>query len=379
MANKNDTALDTLRHDNSDGGELSERQRLILRAVVDSHIKNGEPVGSKSLTNVGGREYSSATIRNEMAALEEQGYLESPHTSSGRVPTELGYRFYVDWLRDRYEMTTRELETLNAVAAAKMSELDGLLETATKLASAMTNYTALAVKPRRSAQTVRRYETVFLDEHEFLLVMILSDDNIRTVRIYSEQSLDTESVATVSRTLNTHATGVTADRITLSVIMRMREELGIYGELAGSVMKEVYEAMRDSGGGEVRVDGVNNLLQYPEYSDISAVKDILSMLDRREDIVKLVSDANDDNVNVYIGSENSVGAGDRSSIVFRTIKHNGQVVGAIGVIGPRRMDYSRVMTLIEGLAGSISDAVSRDIPGADDKALPPGNDGDGGG
>ena len=376
MAHSNDAALDTVR---PDGGELTERQRLILRAVVDSHIKNGEPVGSKSLTNIGGREYSSATIRNEMAALEERGYLESPHTSSGRVPTELGYRFYVDWLRDRYQMTTRELETLNAVAAAKMSELDGLLETATKLASAMTNYTALAVTPRRSAQTVRRYETVLLGEHELLLVMILSDDSIKTARVYSAQKLDADGAAAVAKTLNTYASGVAADKITLPVIMKMREELGIYGELANGVMKDVYDAMRGGSGGEVKVDGVNNLLQYPEYSDIGAVKDILSMLDRRDDIVKLVSDGDDNGVNVYIGSENNVDAGGNSSIVFRTIKHNGEVVGAIGVIGPRRMDYSRVMTLIEGLAGSISDAVSRDGQGAADKALPPGNEGDGGG
>lgn len=359
--------------------ELTERQRLILREIVDCHIKNGEPVGSKALTNIGGREYSSATIRNEMAELEEKGYLESPHTSSGRVPTELGYRFYVDWLRDRYEMTTRELETLNSVAAAKMSELDGLLDTATKLASAMTNYTALAVKPRHVSQTVRRYETVLLDEHNFLLVIMMSDDNIRTVRIYSEHAIDAEGAASVSRVLNKYAAGVTAEKITLPVIMKMEEELGIYGSIASCAMKEVYGAMRDRGGGEVRVDGVNNLLQYPEYSDIGSIKDILSLLDKRDDIVDLVSDAKDDDVNVYIGSENAVDIGGNSSMVFRTIKHNGKTVGAIGVIGPRRMDYSRVITLIEGLAGSISDAVSRDDDGRAERALPPWNENGGDG
>ncbi len=351
----------------SGDGELSERQRLILREIVDAHIKNGEPVGSKALTKIGGREYSSATIRNEMAELEERGYLESPHTSSGRVPTELGYRFYVDWLRRRYEMTSRELETLSSVAAAKMSELDRILETATKLASSMTNYTAVAVRPKRAAGTVSRYETVYLNENDLLLVIMLTEDNIRTVRIRSGKPLTPGCVAKLSAILNSYAAGVTADAITLPVIVRMEEEMGEYAPLIGPIIKNIYEAMNDRGGGDVRVDGVNNLLQYPEYSDIGAVKDLLSMIDRRDDIVRLVSDSPEDDTNVYIGSENAVDIGGNSSIVFHTIKHNGEVVGAIGIIGPRRMDYSRVMTLIEGLADSISDAFSRG-----DKELPPG-------
>ncbi len=355
---------------NNDGG-LTERQRLILREIVDAHIKNGEPVGSKALTNIGGREYSSATIRNEMAALEERGYLESPHTSSGRVPTELGYRFYVDWLRQRYDMTTRELESLNSVAAAKMSELDGILETAAKLASSMTNYTALAVMPKHTGGTVKRFETVLLDEHDLLLIIMVTDDDIKTVRVYSEEPLTKDDAAKLSSLLNRYAAGVTAESITLPVMMKMEEEMGRSGALITPIIKNVYEAMR-GGGGEVKVDGVDNLLQYPEYSDIGAVKNLLSMIDRRDDIVKLVSDSPTDDTNVYIGSENAVDVGGNSSIVFRTIKHNGEVVGAIGVIGPRRMDYSRVITLIEGLAGSISDAVSHgELPR---ELLPPGNE-----
>ncbi len=360
-----------------DDGGLTERQRLILREIIDAHVRNGEPVGSKSLTNIGGREYSSATIRNEMAELEERGYLESPHTSSGRVPTELGYRFYVDWLRRRYEMTTRELESLNSVAAVKMSELDGILETATKLASSMTNYTALAVMPKRRGGAVKRFETVLLNEHNLLLIIMLTEDDIKTVRVYSDERLTPECTAKLSELLNAHVAGVSAEAITLPVMMEMEAEMGRYGSLITPIVKNIYEAMNESAGGEVKVNGVNNLLQYPEYSDIGAVKDLLSMIDRREDIVRLVSDAPTDDTNVYIGSENAADAGGNSSIVFRTIKHNGQVVGAIGVIGPRRMDYSRVITLIEGLAGSISDAVSHgETP---HELLLPGNETDDGG
>lgn len=346
--------------------ELSERQKLILREIVDSHIKNGEPVGSKALTSLGDKHYSSATIRNEMAHLEEIGYLESPHTSAGRIPTELGYRFYVDMLRERYEMTSREVESLKLMTAAKISELDSILETATKLASSMTNYTALAVRPKRSTTTVQRFETVFLNERKLLLVLMFSDENIKTVHVDSRERLTREAVSRLADVMNRHVAGVSAESITLPVIVEMEMQMERYASLVNPIIKTVYEAMNDSGGGDVRVEGVNNLLSYPEYSSIDSVKDMLSMLDRRDDIVKLVSDADGDDVNVYIGSENAVDVKGNSSLVFRTIKRGGEVVGAIGIIGPRRMDYSRVIALIEKIAGNVSDAVDHT------PLLPPG-------
>ncbi len=338
-------------------GELTERQKLILREIVDSHIKNGEPVGSKALTSLGDKVYSSATIRNEMAHLEELGYIESPHTSAGRVPTERGYRFYVDLLRDRYEMTSRELETLNLMTAAKQSEIDSILERATKLASAMTNYTALSVRPRRSRGVAERYETVYLNEYALLLVIMFSEDNVKTVRVKSPVLLTRQSVAALAEVLNEHIANVPADGITLPAIMAMEAKLGGASPVVGAVMKALYEAMNE-GGGDVHVEGMNNLLSYPEYSSIDSVKELLSMLDKRDDIVKLVSGADGDDVNVYIGSENAVDSRGKSSLVFRTIKRGGEVVGAIGIIGPRRMDYSRVIALIERIAGDISDGAA---------------------
>lgn len=353
-------------------GELSERQKLILREIIDSHIKNGEPVGSKALTTLGDKVYSSATIRNEMAFLEEIGYLESPHTSAGRVPTELGYRFYVDMLRDRYEMTSRELETLQLMTAAKMSELDSILETATKLASSMTNYTALAIKPKRNRAAATRYETVYLNESSLLLVIMFTEDNIKTVKVKSSVPLTKDAVSRLSAVLNAYAAGISADSITLPVIVKMEEEMGIYSALIGPIMKTIYEEMNQGGGGDVHVEGMNNLLSYPEYSDIDSVKELLSIFDKRDDIVKLVSTADGDDVNVYIGSENAVDTHGNSSLIFRSIKRGGEVVGAIAIIGPRRMDYSRTIRLIEEIAGSVSDVVS------ERGMLPPGKNEEGG-
>ncbi|MCD7944875.1 MAG: heat-inducible transcriptional repressor HrcA [Clostridia bacterium] len=340
-------------------GELSERQKLILREIVDSHIKNGEPVGSRALTNIGGRSYSSATIRNEMAALEDGGYLESIHTSSGRVPTELGYRFYVDWLRERYEVTSRELEAINSVAESRRSELDKILESATKLASAMTNYTALSIRPGRTSATAEHYEAVYLNEKSLLVVVMFGGESMRTVRVYSQRPLTRECVSRLSEVLNRYAAGVSADEITLPTIMRMEAEMEEYGSLISPIIKKIYEAMTENVGGEVKIEGVNNLLSYPEYSDVNSVKDLLSIFERRDDIVRLAADAKSDDVNVFIGKENAVDAHGSSSIVMRTIKRDGEVVGAIAIIGPRRMDYSRVMELLDRLAGNVSSAVSQ--------------------
>ena len=168
----------------SDSSMLSERKKMILKAIIDAHIENGEPVGSKYLTQGGRFSYSSATIRNEMAELEEMGYLDKPHTSAGRIPSELGYRFYVDTLVSQYDSKTREAGELKKMLSVKMSEIDKILDNATKVASAMTNYTALSLRPRPSSIAIKKYEAVYLDSRSYLIVMIAQGtESVKTKRV----------------------------------------------------------------------------------------------------------------------------------------------------------------------------------------------------
>lgn len=349
-------------HDNKTD-KLTERKKTILRAIVDSHVKTGEPVGSKALTHYHGLNYySSATIRNDMYELEQVGYLEQPHTSAGRIPSERGYRFYVDWLLERYQMTAREISELNAILSAKMSELDKILEYATKIVSEMTKYTGLAVKPPRDLVTVLRYEAICLDEYNLLLIIMFTEDDIRTMRVRSMIPITHECTTKLVSVLNTFAAGVSVGKITLPLIVAMEEQMGPWGALIDPIMKSVYNAMNEKNGGGVKIEGVNNLLQYPEYSDISAVKDLLSIFDREDEIVKLISEAeDDDNVTVYIGSENAFDTRGQSSLVFRKIRRGEELVAAIGIIGPRRMNYARVVTLIDRLTGGIANNIAGDI------------------
>jgi heat-inducible transcriptional repressor len=351
-----------------DYAELSERKRSILKAIIEAHIKNGEPVGSKYLTQEANIQYSSATIRNEMAELEELGYLEQPHTSAGRIPSELGYRFYVDTLVHQYDMTTKEAEDLNKMLSVKMSEIDKILENARKAASAMTNYTAVSLRPRPSSITIRRYEAMYLDPHSFILVMVASgSDAVKTKNIKPHFEITKPLIDKLSLVLNEVLSGVSIDDINISLIMRMEQSLAECPEIVGIVVKSIYETMNELGS-EVRVEGLNRLLQYPEYKNLDRLQQMISTFEDKSDIIKAVStiDQSDDETKVFIGSENMVKIMDNSTLIYKNLKLGGKTIGAIAIIGPCRMDYSKVLATIDKLSAEINNLseIPTMLPGA---------------
>ncbi len=338
------------------GSELSERKKLILKAIVESHIKLGEPVGSKNLMQEAKIPFSSATIRNEMAELEELGYLEKPHTSAGRIPSELGYRFYVDTLVYQYDMSTKEAGELEKLLSVKKNEIDKILDKATKVASAITNYTALSLRPRPSAITIRRYETVYLDPHSFIIVMIAGmHDTVKTKNISLSFPVSSETISHLSRVLNDNLSGVSIEQINISIIMKMEGELSECPELISVVVKSIYETMNELGS-EIKFEGVNRLLQYPEYSNLDKLQKMISTIEEKSDIIKAIStiDQSDDDTKIFIGSENMVKIMDDSTLIYKNLKLNGKTIGAIGIIGPCRMDYSKVLATIDKLSYEIS-------------------------
>ncbi len=346
--------------------ELSERKKLILKAVIDAHIENGEPVGSKYVTTNKQIAYSSATIRNEMAELESLGYLEQPHTSAGRVPSELGYRFYVDTMLNEYAMTANEINEVNNLLKVKLTELDKILDKASKIASALTNYTGIAIKPKRKMTVIVKYEAVRIDERSFVLVMLTSAQTVKTKYVNLGFDIPQSTLDTLQSALNETLTYVTADVITLPTIMKLEELLGDYSLIVNPIIKLIYEALSEVDGGDLKVDGLDRLLQYPEYSDLGRFKELLGSFEKKDDILDVVSASENDGVNIYIGSENPIGALNNSTLIYKTIKSGDRVVGSIGVIGPCRMDYSRVVTMIQHIADNISDMIN------DNNALPKG-------
>ena len=333
---------------------LSERKKQILKAIVEAHIDGGEPVGSKYILQNTLLSCSSATVRNEMAELEQMGYLVQPHTSAGRVPSEVGYRYYVDSLVEQYAQTTHDVVKINQLLKAKMTEIDQILETASRLASSMTNYTGIAIKPKAHSVTVSRFELISIDAKTFAMVMITSTGAVKTKKIKVAYSISPEALAKLSELMNSLIAGLSADMITLPVIMEMENEMQDFAFLVNPTVKSVYEIMNELDGGELRYTGLNRLLEYPEYSDTQHLGELLGTLERKDEILDLVAEAGDDDINVLIGSESPVKVMNNSALVFKPIKKNGKTVGIIGVLGPRRMNYKQVLKTIDEIGGSIS-------------------------
>ncbi len=340
--------------------QLSERKRLILKAIIDAYITDGEPVGSKYLAENQQLSCSSATIRNEMAELEEMGFLEQPHTSAGRVPSELGYRFYVNSLLQQYRMTAGEIEAINASLQTKLAEMDQLLSEASRIAASVTNYTGIAVKSRPSFATVSRFEFVRVDDYQFVLVMLMSGGSAITRSISTPLPMSADEQAKLLSLFNEKLTGIGAEGFTFPLIGEIERGMGRLGMLVSAIVRKVYEAMVEADKPHTAVEGVNHLLQYPEYSDLGNLRSLLHVLENKEELQSLVplDEADEGGVNVFIGSENTVKVMENSTLVYHSIRRGGRVIGAIGVIGPRRMDYSKVITVIDQLAARIDDMLN---------------------
>lgn len=334
---------------------LTERKKQILKAIVDAHIEGGGPVGSKYILQNQQLNCSSATIRNEMAELEEMGYLEQPHASAGRVPSELGYRFYVDSLIEHYVMTTGEIAQINRLLRVKMGELDQILVAASNLASNLTNYTGIAIKPRVASVSISKFEAIYLEPCHYILVAVTSTGAVKSKHVHPDTPVTQEALSSLAAALNELLASRVANEITLPIIMEIENRMGADAFLVGGVIKVIYDLLSELDEGEMKVSGINRLLQYPEYSDVGQLQELLGTLEKKEDILNLVSQSNTEDINVVIGSESQVKVMNNSALVFKPIVKDGKTLGAIGVIGPLRMDYAKVLATLEGLSGNITD------------------------
>lgn len=337
---------------------LSDRKKQILKAIVEAHIQGGEPVGSKYILESKQLACSSATIRNEMAELEGMGFLEQPHTSAGRVPSKQGYRFYVDALLEEYAMTAKEIAQIDQLMKIKIAELDRILDNASKVATSLTNYTGFALKPRSRSVTVKRFETALIDSRSFILILVASDGSVKTRNIITDSEIDTKRLSNLSEALNELVADKDAQEITLPIMIGLENRMAGDSVLVNTVMKSVYEVLGELDGGELKVSGLDRLLQYPEFADSEGLGELLGAFERKDAILDLVSDTESDRVSVVIGSESSVKVINNSTVVFKPIKNNGKTVGAIGVIGPLRMDYAKVLATLDNLGGNITQLLS---------------------
>ena len=341
-------------------GILGERQQMILKAIVEAHIHSGEPIGSKVLVEQLPVSLSSATIRNEMADLEELGFLEKPHTSSGRVPSTKGYRYYVNTLMHPYALSPVERTQLDGVASKSLVGLDSLLHDASHTVSELTNYTALSIKPRNKRVLALSFKLLPMNDYGVLFVIQTSIGVVKTRFVEIGFKVSVEIADRLEQTLNRHLVGVAVEDVSAPLVAEMERELSVTAPLLIPLMRAFMEEIGTLNGGELRMEGVDRLLRYPEYANLEQLKGLLGLLEKKDYILNVVSGAQRDTVNVLIAPEGAEGHMQSSSIVFKTVMDKDRPVAAIGVLGPRRMDYSKVISAVDYVSGRVSEAIQID-------------------
>lgn len=332
---------------------ISDRKKKILSAIVESYIATAEPVGSKVIAVTGGMSLSSATIRNEMAELTSMGLLEQPHTSSGRVPSPAGYRFYVNELMERQRLSLEETEEINLSMHLKIQQLDKLMSDVGKLASAMTKYPALAFAVPVAA-TVKRYDLIYVDVNTFIVVVMLDNNTVKNKLIHLPFSVEQSMLQRISAVFNSDFTGRAQNEIDYSLIDSAERACGDTMGLVSVVAAFTIEVLKETTEGQAVVTGASHLLRQPEFRDPDKAHEIMDFLADSEHLLGFPAFKGTGDVEVMIGPENVAEELKDSSVIIARYDAGDNMRGIIGVVGPTRMDYSGVAAKLSYIAAGLS-------------------------
>lgn len=331
--------------------ELTERKKQILRAIVDSYIRTAEPVGSKTISQLPGMDFSPATIRNEMADLTSMGLLEQPHTSAGRVPSAAGYRLYVDELMQNYRLSMDETKTINQAMEVKMQEVDKMISQVGKLVSKMTDLPAYAVAARSSQRTVKRFDLILAEAGSFILVVMLSDNQVQNKLIRLPLDVSQEDLRLLSAVLNASFTELTADEITSELLAKVTRSAAGAASLVPVIVDYTVELLKKTHS-EVYMTGQAKLLGQPEYHDVEKAQEVLTSLD--EDVISnLPATLSSGTTQILVGPENVAKELKDSSVVITKFDIGDGMQGMIGVVGPTRMDYAKITARLSYFAENL--------------------------
>ncbi|HHV94164.1 MAG TPA: heat-inducible transcription repressor HrcA [Firmicutes bacterium] len=336
---------------------MDERKRKILKAVTRDYIDTAEPVGSRTIARRYGLGVSPATIRNEMADLEEDGYLEQPHTSAGRIPSEKGYRFYVDVLMTPRTLSRQELQKIYATLQAQQV-LEDIVQESVRLLALLSQYTSIVVAPNLSRGTVRCLQLIPLDEFNVLLVLVVDPGFSQSRIVETSRPLTAQELARINHFFERRLAGAVLADIGASLIEELRDEIDDEA-LLSEALNLLIKGLRNIKKEQVFIDGTTHLLSQPEFKNIEKAKGLLNILDDERAVWSVLNRAlGRSGILVTIGSENPHEGFQECSLVTATYEINGQVVGSIGVIGPTRMDYDKAVSIVEGIANSLSSLLS---------------------
>ena len=349
--------------------ELSTRKKRILRAVVDRYVETAEPVGSKAVAADCGLQVSSATIRNEMAELENMGLLEQPHTSAGRIPTPLGYRVYVNELMERQRLSVEDTELINRALRSRVQQLDKIISEAGRVTAQLTNYPAYALASATRSMTITRFDIIHVDMHTFIIVAILSNDTVKNKLVHLHFEVEKQVLDKLAVIFNARFTNIEEENITPSLISSTERAVGDTNGLVAVIAGFAIEILMDSKSHETFITGASHLLEHPEFKDVDKAQRVLKYLSNDSELLKLPTPDDPGNPKITIGPENLAEELKDSSVVVAKYNAGNNLQGIIGVVGPTRMDYTKVAARLSYIAQGLSWLLSGGftLPGIDDK------------
>ena len=334
--------------------ELTERKKKVLRSVVDLYIRTAEPVGSKAITALPDMNYSSATIRNEMADLTAMGYLEQPHTSAGRIPSAAGYRLYVDELMLDYRLSMDETKSINLCLEEKMQQVDKLVEKVAKLVSQATDLPAISAASRSGSARVSRFELIAAGAGSFILVLMLQDDQVVNKLIKLPLNIGETDLKLLSAVLNATMTDIPLEDFTAELMDKVMRSAGTAATLVPVILDFTQQTLKNHGSTNKAVTGQSRLLSLPEYRDVDKAQRVMSSIDEENlsNLPAVMQGAN--GTKVLVGPENVAADLKDTSVVMTKFDIGDGMQGMIGVVGPTRMDYAQVTARLSYFAESLS-------------------------
>ena len=349
--------------------ELDERKTKILDAIIRNYLETGEPVGSRTISKYTDLNLSSATIRNEMADLEELGYILQPHTSAGRIPSDKGYRFYVDHLMEEKD---REVNEMKNFVIEHTEKVDQVLQQVAKILANNTNYATMITGPQVGANKLKFLQLSRMEEGKLLAVIVVEGNLVKNTILNIESDISEEELLKLNVLINSALNGLTIDQINLGIITQLKEQAGDYSCVVGSVLEAVAEAIKHESAPVIYTSGANNIFRYPELSDEKNAQRLISTFEEKEELAKLLEDNLDKNsesgsqsnsgIQVYIGEENGMQDMKDCSVVTARYDLGDGVQGTLGVVGPKRMDYEKVVGTLKNLRDQLDAIYKKNEP-----------------
>ena len=341
--------------------QLDERKMKILQAIIRNYLETGEPVGSRTISKYTDLNLSSATIRNEMADLEELGYILQPHTSAGRIPSDKGYRLYVDnMMREKEEQVNEMKEML----LEKEDRMEQLLKQVAKVLAVNTNYATMISAPQADKHNKLKFiQLSKVDARQLLAVIVVEGNVIKNNILRIGEDMDDETILKLNILLNTHLNGLSLEEINLATITALKKQAGIHSDVVGEVVDAVAEAIKADEDLEIYTSGANNIFKYPELADNSKASELINTFEEKKMLTELVqetlADENSRGIQVYIGDETPVQSMKDCSVVTATYELEEGMRGTIGIIGPKRMDYEKVVDTLKTLMSQLDTLYKR--------------------